>query len=102
MKVSYDLNITYKTAEDTVRVDEYKDVIFDYISDGKYFFIQQKEDDVDNDDNSVTTKLHWYNKDVISEISGSIKRVFETKKEKLEYHKSKLGTPAKGAKLKTK
>jgi len=98
MKARYDLTVTYLAENDEVKTESFEKVIFDYINDGRYFFVQ--EQDQGKEGSSFKNKLHWYPAGRIVRIEADLTRTFETKAEQLEYYKAKKGIPAKGNAIK--
>lgn len=96
MKAVYTITITFLAENDEVKQETYTKCIFDYINDGRYFFVQE-EDEKEND--HLKNKLHWYPAGRIIKIDAGLDRTFETKREQLDYYKIKSGTAPKGAKI---
>lgn len=98
MKAKYDISITFEGNGGEVLTESFSKVIFDYIDNGHYFFVQEEDDK--QDEAAFTNKIHWYPTNRIIKIDGAITRTFETKAERLEYYKAKKGIPAKGNAIK--
>lgn len=99
MKATYNISVTYK-AEDGVKTDEFTKCIFDYIDNGHYFFVQETDTKIGQDDKCFNNKLHWYPMANIIKISGEITRTFETKAEQKDYYALKNGIKTKGVPVK--
>lgn len=94
MKAKYDLTVTYTDENGAVKQDTFSKIIFDYISNGQYFFVQ--EEDSKQDEAKFTNKIHWYPTSRILRIDGTISRTFETKAEQKDYYAAKAGIKVKG------
>ena len=97
MKAKYDLTVTYTDENGAVKQDTFSKIIFDYINNGQYFFVQEEDDK--QDENVFTNKIHWYPTARILRIDGTISRTFETKEERKTYYAAKAGIKAKGNKV---